>query len=103
MRLGRWGRWCTPILGCVCKGLEPDQDSTDVEHGEIVDGALLIARGNPPKLLQAGEQALHAIARAIGRAVKAGPAALVALARDHRADAAPAHMLARRLARKRLV
>ena len=74
-----------------------------MEHGEIVDGALLVARGNPPELLQAVEQALDTVARPIRRAVKAGPAALVGLARDHRADAAPAQMRPCRLARKSLV
>src|SRR5688500_7630483 len=30
-------------LGRVCKGVEPDQDGSDVEHGEVVGGPLLVA------------------------------------------------------------
>src|SRR5919107_1059404 len=96
-------RCATVVLGRVCKGFEPDQDSCDVEHGEVIDGTLFVAGRKTAELLQAVEQALHPIARSVGRTVKPRPTPLALLGRDHRSNAASAQMRPCRLARKRLV
>ncbi len=83
--------------------LQPEHDRSDVEHGEVVAGALLISGGDAAELLQAVEEPLYPIARPIGLSIKASTAALVALGGDHRPDAARAQVSARGLARKRLV
>jgi hypothetical protein len=74
-----------------------------MEHGEVVLGAFFVSRGDAAKLFKTVEQALHPIARPIGRAVEARSAALVAFAGDHRTDAAPTQVRPRGLARKGLV
>jgi hypothetical protein len=74
-----------------------------MEHSEEVLGAFFVSRGDAAKLFEAIEQALHSVARPIGRAVEAGSATLVALGRDHRPDAAPTQVVPRGLARKGLV
>ena len=50
-----------------------------MNHGEVVDGALLVACGDAAELL-----ALDEIAPSVSRTVEAGLAALVAFARDDR-------------------
>src|SRR3712207_7414395 len=60
-----------------------------IYHGEVVGGALFVAGGDAAEPLGAVDQALHPVAPPVGGAVEAGPAALVALARDHRPDAPP--------------
>jgi hypothetical protein len=74
-----------------------------MEHGEEVLGAFFVSRGDAAELFKAVEQALHSVARPIGLAVEAGSARLVALAGDHRTDAASAQVLPRGPARKSLV
>ena len=49
-------------LGRVCKRLYPEQDHADVDHGKIVVGALFIAGGDAPGLLEAVDQALDLVA-----------------------------------------
>ena len=53
-----------------------------MDHGEVVGGAFLVARGDPAKLLEAVDEALDEIAPLIGHTVELGLPALVALARD---------------------
>jgi len=74
-----------------------------MEHSEEVLDALLVAGGDAAKLSKTVDQALHSVARPIGRAVEAGATALVALAGDHRTDAAPPQVVPRGPARKSLV
>jgi hypothetical protein len=88
------------VLGRVCKVLQPEHDSADVEHREVVSGALFVAGGDAAELFQAVEQMLHPVARSIGLAVEAGSAALAALSGDHRPDAA--QVLARGPIRKKV-
>src|SRR3712207_1455929 len=66
--------------------LQPQQKHVDVDHGEVVVGALLVARGDAAELLEAVDQALHPVAPPISGAVEMGLAPRVALARDHRPD-----------------
>src|SRR3712207_8508217 len=71
---------------------EPEQDHADRDHGEVVGGALFVAGGDAAELLEAVDQALHPVAPPISGAAEAGPAALVALAGDHRPDVPPPQM-----------
>jgi len=91
------------LLGRVCKGLQPEHDGADMEHSKVVLDAFLVSGGDAAKLFEAVDQALHSVARPIGLAVEAGSATLVALAGDHRTDAAPTQVVPRGLARKGLV
>lgn len=75
-------------LGRVCK-LQPEQNRGDREHGEVVLGAFLIARGDPPELLEAVDQPLDAITQAVDRAIEYSGAALVAFAWDGVANVPP--------------
>jgi hypothetical protein len=59
-----------------------------VDHDEIVVGALLIASGDAPGLLEAVDQPLDLVAQPIGFPVKVGLARLVLPGRDHRPDVA---------------
>ena len=83
--------------------LEPEGDSCNVEHCEIVLGALFILSGDPAELFEAVEQALHAIASSISLSVKAATAVLIGFGGDYRPDPARAQMIAGGLARKGLV
>src|SRR6185312_2450214 len=58
-------------------------------------GAFFIAGRDAARLLEAVDQALDAVALAIGGAIEAGIAALVALGRDDRGDAAAPQTAAR--------
>ncbi len=66
-------------------------------------GALLVTRGDAAELLEAVEQPLHLVARPVGLAVKAGPAALLSGCGDHRPDAPPPQVSPRGPARIGLV
>ena len=72
----------------LCKVPEPEGDSCNVEHCEIVLGALFILSGDSAEPLEAAEQALHAIASSIRLSVKAATAVLIGFGGDHRADLA---------------
>src|SRR6516225_7683611 len=52
------------------------QDEGDMDHGAVVDGQLLVARGDAPPLLEPTDQPLHDIAAPVGPAVVAAPASL---------------------------
>jgi len=91
------------VLGRVCKGVDPDEDGAEVEHGEVVGRALLVAGRKAPELFQAVEQALHSVACPIRRTVEPRPTPLARLGRDHRPDAPAPQVLARGAARKGLV
>ena len=55
-----------------------------MEHGKVVDGALLVAGGDAPELLEAVDQPLDAVACPIGLPVEARPMPLALPGRDHR-------------------
>ena len=57
-------------------------------HREIVDGALFVSCGDPPKVLQPVDQALDDVTLPVCLAIEAGLTPLVGLGRDHRDDAA---------------
>src|SRR5918993_2812672 len=68
--------------------VQPQQhDRSDLDHGQVVDLALLIAGRDPTELLELVDRALHPVAFSIGRLVKARLTPLVRLGRDHRPDA----------------
>jgi len=60
----------------------------------VVGGTFLVAGGNPSALLEPVDQPFDAVALAVGGAVEARGAALVALAGDHHPNAASAQRLA---------
>ena len=43
--------WIGVALGRVCKGVDPDEDGAEVEHGEGVGRAFLVAGREAPDLL----------------------------------------------------
>ncbi len=59
---------------------DPEENHPDCEHGEVVRGALFIARCDAAELFQAVDQALDPIAKPVGGAIETRLAALVALA-----------------------
>src|SRR4029453_17600943 len=62
-------------------------DRSDLNHGQVVDLALLVPGRDPAELLELVDRALHPVALAVRPPVKAGPPPLVRLARNHRPDA----------------
>jgi hypothetical protein len=66
----------------VFANLQPELNRRDREHGQIVDRTFLIARGDATRLFQPIDQAFHAVAGAIDRAVKATRSSLVPFPRD---------------------
>src|SRR6185503_15295262 len=75
----------------------------DCEHGEVVCGALFIARCDAAELFQAVDQALDPIAKPVGGAIEMGLAALVALAGNDGPDATLPQTAPRRWAAVALV
>src|SRR5689334_21798174 len=73
----------------VCRSSQPPQHA-DVHHGEVVEGALVVARGNTAELFEPVDQTLDEIATPVRGAVEVWLPTLVALARDHRPDVTPA-------------
>jgi hypothetical protein len=59
----------------------------------VVDGALLIARRQPPELLAAIDEPLDAVAEPVQRAIEGARAAFIPLAWDRNADAMLAGIL----------
>jgi hypothetical protein len=70
---------------------QPEQDHADVDHGQVVDAAFLVACRNAPGLLQAIDQTFDFVALAVGLAVEVGLTRLVFAAWDHRLDVALSH------------
>ena len=60
------------------------------DHGEVVDGALLVSGGDAPELLEPGEEVLHAVALAVGLAVEVALPRLVLAGGNDGADASGA-------------
>ena len=58
----------------------------------VILGALLIAGGNPPKLLEPVDQAFHLAAQSINGPIKRPCALLVPFARNRQADTMPAQV-----------
>ena len=73
--------------------LQPELNRRDREHGEIVDRTFLIARGDATRLFQPIDQAFHAVAGAVDRAVKAPRSSLVPFPRDGVPNMAPPQVL----------
>src|SRR5919204_2035358 len=68
--------------------LQPQpHDRGDLDHGQVVDLALLVPGRDPAELLELVDGALHPVALAVGGPVKARLPRLVRLARNHRPDA----------------
>jgi len=74
------------VLGRVGKPLQPQPDSRERDHGQVVRGALLVAGRNATELLQPVDQALDDVARPVEDPVKQRGARLVASRCDDRAD-----------------
>ena len=92
-RTGSWGSpnsrsgsrrsaWLGPALNSY-----PKDDGRNGQHRPVVDGALLITRGYPPKLLEAVDRPLDHVALAVGFLVEVSYLPLVFLVSDHRPDA----------------
>jgi hypothetical protein len=64
-------------MACLQRRLQPEQDHADGDHGKVVGGALFVAGCDAAELLEAIEQALDAVALAVGCAVEPGLAGLV--------------------------
>jgi hypothetical protein len=58
----------------------------------VILGTLLIAGGNPPKLLEPVNQAFHLAAQPINGPIKGPRAVLIPFARNRQADAMPAQV-----------
>ncbi len=64
--------------------LQPEQDHRDGHHRSIVLCQLLIARGDPPTLLESIDQPLHLVPLPIHLPVESSLAPLILLVWDHR-------------------
>src|SRR5215211_4245699 len=83
--------------------LQPEQDTADVDHGEIVGGTLFVAGCHSPGLLEAIDQPLDPVSLAVGVAVEIRLPWLVGAGRDDRSDASLAQAATRRWAAVALV
>src|SRR5512135_189498 len=89
------GIWQSSARACL-QTLEPEKNRPDHDHCQIVDSALLVTAGDPAKLFQSVDQALHPIPQAIGFAIKEGIARLALFTGDHRLNATPTQVAAHR-------
>jgi hypothetical protein len=91
------------LLGRVCKRAQPQADSRQLDHGQVLFASFLVSGRDAAELLQPVHQALHPVAHSVEGAIEPPRARLIASGRDDRTDLATTQRSTHRAAAVRLV
>src|SRR5215212_11306448 len=78
---------CNCSVRACLQRLQPEQDTADVDHGEVIDRALFVACCYAPGLLEMIDQPLDPVSLAVGVSVEIRLSWLVGAGWDDRSDA----------------